>query len=61
MERTGDLDAYFAKMMKDSIFRQAYAVEENKMASALTLLKARGEIWRSKGNDCPDRDVDKTC
>ena len=41
MEHSGDLDAYFAEMMKDSTFRQAYTEEKNKMASALALLEAR--------------------
>lgn len=69
IKHTGDLDAYFTEMMKDSIFRQAYAAEKKKMASTLTLLETREESRRSEDNEYQDRErekyhdrnVDKTC
>lgn len=34
LENTGDLDAFFAKMMQDASYRSGYQSELNKSASA---------------------------
>ncbi|KRK13904.1 transcriptional regulator [Lacticaseibacillus zeae DSM 20178 = KCTC 3804] len=60
MEHTGDLDAYFAGMMKDSSFRQTYAEEKNKMASALALLEAREEAGLTQAKLAEKSGVPKT-
>lgn len=60
LENTGDLDAYFAEMMKDSSFRQSYNEEKNKMASALALLEAREEAGLTQAKLAEKSGVPKT-
>ncbi|KRK46849.1 transcriptional regulator [Secundilactobacillus kimchicus JCM 15530] len=60
MEHTGDLDAYFAEMMKASSYREAYNEEKNKMASAMALLEAREEAGLSQQKLADKSGVPKT-
>ncbi|MEN2316340.1 helix-turn-helix transcriptional regulator [Lacticaseibacillus paracasei] len=60
MEHTGDLDAYFAEMMKDSAYREVYNEEKNKMASAMALLEAREEAGLSQQKLADKSGVPKT-
>ncbi|BAN74257.1 MULTISPECIES: helix-turn-helix transcriptional regulator [Lacticaseibacillus] len=60
MEHTVDLDDYFTKIVKDSSFRQTYAPEKNKMASALALLEAREEAGLTQAKLAEKSGVPKT-
>lgn len=60
MENTGDLDAYFDEMMKDSSYREYYNSEKNKMASAIALLSAREEAGLSQAKLAEKSGVPKT-
>lgn len=60
MDHTGDLDAYFAEMMKDSSYREVYNEEKNKLASAMALLQAREAAGLSQAKLAEKSGVPKT-